>query len=487
LDFFGTISGTDTLIIGAYLLLCIIIGVYAGGRPGDAVSYFRTSGDVPWWAASFSVVATETSLLTVISIPAVAYGGSLVFLQLVLGYICGRVLVSFLILPYYFKGILVTPYAYFEKRFGLPFRRLSAFIFLITRLLADGIRLFAAAIPLKMITGLDYQYAIAIIAFLTLAYTYWGGLRSVIWIDVLQLFVYTLCAGLIIFFAWNAVDVGVMAQLTAGNKLTFFQMPVSFVDIFVTPYNFVGAFVGGAFLSMASHGTDHIIVQRLLACGDLKNARKALISSGFFVFIQFLIFLIVGLLVYVYYSGASFIQLGLNNPDEILIHFVVNVLPTGATGLFIAALFAAAMSTLSSSLSALSSSTLYDLFPKLSTRGDALMISRFMMVVWTLIFIVFASLFTDTNNPIVELGLSIAGFTYGALLGAFLMGFYSNISTESALSTLILTVVIMTGVILYSDLAWPWYTCTGLSVYALLSWMLHLSIPAKRKPVIHED
>lgn len=293
MDLFSAISGADTLIIGAYLLLCVIIGVYAGGRPGDAVSYFRTNGDVPWWAASFSVVATETSLLTVISIPAVAYGGSLVFLQLVLGYICGRILVSFMILPFYFKGILVTPYAYFEERFGLSFRRSSAFVFLGTRLLADGIRLFAAAIPLKMITGLDYSVAIAIIAVLTLAYTYWGGLRSVIWIDVLQLIVYTFCAGLIIFFAWNAIDGGVLAQLTADKKLTFFQMPISFGDIFLSPYNFVGAFIGGAFLSMASHGTDHIIVQRLLACGDLQNARKALISSGFFVFIQFFIFLVV--------------------------------------------------------------------------------------------------------------------------------------------------------------------------------------------------
>ncbi len=480
MELFGALGSIDIIIIASYLLLCIIIGLYAGGKPGDAATYFRTDGSVSWWAASFSIVATETSLLTVISIPAVAYGGSLVFLQLVAGYIIGRIFVSLFILPSYFQGNLLTPYAYFETRYGKGFRKLGSVVFLGTRLLADGVRLFAAAIPLKMITGLDYVTSISIIAVLTLAYTYLGGLRSVIWIDVLQLLVYSLCAVFILVFAWNFIDGQIVQQLMEDQKLIVIQLPTSLSDIFFTPYNLIGALLGGIFLSMASHGTDHLIVQRLLACGNLKTAQKALVTSGFFVFIQFLLFLLVGLLIYIFYNGVPFAELGLNNPDEVLLKFVVEQLPAGATGLFIAALFAAAMSTLSSSLSSLSSSTLFDIFPKLAIRPDAIKTSRFMMVIWTLIFIVFASMFTDTQNPIVELGLSIAGFTYGALLGAFIMGIYSKISAESATASLLICVVIMAFIIFYSPLAWPWYTLCGLSVFAVISLVFNKLIPAKR-------
>ncbi len=456
----------DWVIICAYLALCVVIGLWAGGRPTDAATYFRTEGRVPWWAASFSIVATETSLLTVISIPAVAYGGSLVFLQLAAGYIIGRILVAIFILPSYFRGDLITPYALFEQRYGQAFRRISSAVFLITRLLADGIRLFAAAIPLKLITGLDYPVAIAIIGVLTLAYTYYGGLRSVIWIDVLQLVVYTLCAVFIIWYTAGLLSGAQTALLTEDQKLQLIQMPESWRDIFLTPYNLIGAVLGGVFLSMASHGTDHLIVQRLLACGNLQTARRALITSGFFVFVQFALFLAVGLVIYLFYSGMSLVELGLNNPDEIILSFVVSEMPAGATGLFIAALFAAAMSTLSSSLSALSSSAFFDLFPALSKRPDSMRISRFMMVFWTIVFIVFASMFTDTDNPIVELGLGIAGFTYGALLGAFLMAIFSEIRQSEAIAALLVCITAMTIIIFTTPLAWPWYTLTGLLIYS---------------------
>jgi SSS family transporter len=471
------LGSLDLVIILAYLLLCVVIGIYAGGRPGDAASYFRTSGDVPWWAASFSIVATETSLLTVISVPAVAYGGNLGFLQLAIGYIIGRVLVSFFILPAYFKGFLETPYALFEQRFGNGYRRLSSGVFLITRLLADGVRLFAAAIPLKIITGLDYPTAIFLIGALTLAYTYYGGLRSVIWIDVLQLLVYTLCAVFILWFAAGMLEDGTssLALLQAENKLDFIQWPESWADVFLTPYNVIGAVIGGLFLTMASHGSDHLIVQRLLACGSLTKARKALIVSGFLVFGQFALFLATGMAMYLVYSGLSIAALGLNSPDEITLLFVVEELPAGATGLFIAALFAAAMSTLSSSLSALSSSTFFDLFPKLSRRPDAMRISRYMMVIWTGVFILFASLFTDTENPVVGLGLGIAGFTYGALLGGFVMALYSRITQPAAIGALLSCVTAMSFIIFYTPLAWPWYTLCGLLIFVISAQLIRFS------------
>jgi len=311
----------DLVAIVAYLALTVFIGIKVGGKPTDTSAYFTTKGTVPWWAASFSIVATETSMLTVISAPTLAYFGSLVFLQIVIGYIIGRIIVSFIILPSYFSGNQKTAYTFFHERFGPRFQRLISFVFLITRLLADGVRLFAAAIPIKLITGFDYSTSILIIALLTLAYTYYGGLKSVIWIDVLQLFVYVIGGVYIVVHLYPEINAHSLHQIYTQGKLTVFQMPHSLSDVFTKPFNIIGAIIGGMFLTMASHGTDHIIVQRLLACPDLKSSRKALIYSGFFVFLQFLLFLSVGTFLYIHYQGETLTQLGLHKVDEIFPHY----------------------------------------------------------------------------------------------------------------------------------------------------------------------
>ncbi len=459
----------DIIAIVAYLALCVLIGLKIGGRPTDANTYFTSRGQVPWWAVSFSIVATETSMLTVISIPAVAYLGSMVFLQLVIGYVVGRFFVAWFMLPAYFTGEQQTAYTFFKERFGTQFRRSISGTFLTTRLLADGVRLFAAAIPIKVITGLDYPTSILIIAALTLAYTYYGGLKSVIWIDVLQLFVYIFGGFYIIIHVLGFSETGPITNLLDANKLTVIQLPTSFADIFLTPYNLVGAIIGGIFLTLASHGTDHLIVQRLLACGNLKNARKALISSGIFVFLQFTLFLFVGLMLFLQYGGTSIEFLGIDKADEIVLKFVSEEVPPGVAGIIIAGLFAAAMSTLSSSLAALSSTTLYDILPKLAQRPDAMRISRILMVLWTLVFILFAVSFTSTDNPIIELGLGIAGFTYGGLLGAFIVGKFTNFGTKSAFAGLVSCITLMVVIIFGTSIAWPWYTFIGIVIYLSVS------------------
>ncbi|MFU8858818.1 MAG: sodium:solute symporter [Cyclonatronaceae bacterium] len=463
----------DLAVIVLYLLLCVFIGIKVGGKPTDSTTYFRTSGNTPWWAVSFSIVATETSMLTVISIPAVAYTGSFVFLQLVFGYIIGRFVVAWLILPSYFKGDQKTAYTFFKERFGTRFQKMISVVFLMTRLLADGVRLFAAAIPIKVITGLDYPVAIAIIAVLTLAYTYYGGLKSVIWIDVLQLGVYLFGAIYILLYTAGILEDSVFDYIANAGKTTVIVLPSSIGDAFTITYTLVAGIFGGAFLSMASHGTDQLIVQRLMACRDLRASQRALIASGFFVLIQITLFLIVGMYLYTWYQGAPYTDLGLGNNDEIILRYVLDVIPHGAAGLFIAGLFAAAMSTLSSSLSALSSSTLFDLFPKLSERDDAIFISRMMMVVWTVIFFMFAVSFSNTENPIVELGLGIAGFTYGALLGAFYIGRYTSYTTREVMPGLFACVIGMIFVISFSDLAWPWFTLTGVIIFFTVSTLVY--------------
>jgi len=467
----------DFATIAAYLLLAVFIGIKVGGNPSSTNAYFNTSGNVPWWAVSFSIVATETSMLTVISVPAISYLGTLQFLQIAIGYIFGRIILSYTLLPSYFMGKQETAYTFLGKRFGGTFKKIISAIFLVTRLLADGVRLFAAAIPIKLVTGLDYNVSIAIIALLTLAYTFYGGLKSVIWIDVLQLGVYVLGGFLIIGFIQHGMDGVWISEATAESKLSLIAWPNSLADLFLSPYNLVGAVIGGLFLTMASHGTDHLIVQRLLACPTLKQARKALISSGIFVFLQFMLFLAVGLYLFEYYDGNSIAALGLDRADEVVPKFVIEVLPAGISGLIIAGLFAAAMSTLSSSLAALSSSTIFDLFPKLAKHVNSLTYSRYLMVFWALIFLLFAISFSSMENPVIELGLGIAGFTYGGLLGAFLLGRYTQASTRDAIIGLTVCISAMVAIILLELVAWPWYTFLGVCTYLLTVYFTQM-IPA---------
>ncbi len=462
--------GLDYAVFVLYLALCVIIGYWVGGKPTDSKSYFNSKGDIPWWAVSLSIVATETSMLTIISTPSVAYFGSLTFLQIVIGYIIGRTIVAFTILPSYFKGEQQTAYTFFTNRFGDRYRKLVSVVFLITRLLADGVRLFAAAIPIKLITGFSYPESILIIAILTLAYTFYGGLKSVIWIDVMQLAVYISAGFFILFWLFPDLTPEMTQRMVEENKFQMINLPESLAAAWNGPYNLIACLIGGAFLAMASHGTDHLIVQRLLACHGLPEARKALIWSGLFVFVQFALFLAIGLFLFAHYGGQPLADLGLGKPDEIFPRFVIDGLPVGVTGFIIAGLFAAAMSTLSSSLAALSSSTMFDLFPKLAQRADSMKYSRIFMVVWTAVFVGFGMSFTTTDNPIIEIGLGIAGFTYGGLLGAFLIGRYTTWSTQAATVGLLGCVSVMFILIMFGgDLRpwWAWYTVTGVVLFAL--------------------
>lgn len=466
----------DFVVIGAYLALCVYIGIRVGGKATDAASYFSSKGNIPWWAISLSIVAAETSMLTVISIPVVAYKGSLVFLQIVAGYVIGRMLVAYFMLPHYFAGEQQTAYTFFKVRFGDRFRKTISSTFLLTRLFADGIRIFAAAIPIKIITGFDYPVSIAIMGVLSLIYSFYGGLKSVIWIDVLQLTVYVSGGLFIIAQIFFQTDLPVFQLLSENNKLTLIQLPTSLKDVFFSEYNLIGAVLGGMFLTLASHGTDQLIIQKLLACADLKQARKALIGSGIFVFAQFGLFLTVGLSLFAHHAGADITTLGLGNQDELLLDYISANVPVGVKGLIIAGLFAAAMSTVTGSLSALSSSTLFDLFPKLATRPDAMTWSRAAMVFWAFVFVLFATLFSiyfTSQDPIVIIALRIAGFTYGALLGAFVVGRYTKVDAFSAYVGFFATIIIMATVISISmfvtksGLAFPWYTFIGCSIYVI--------------------
>ncbi len=488
----------DYIVLATYLIAVAIFGLKASGKQTSTRDYFLGGDGIPWWAVLFSVVATETSTLTFISIPAVAYGGNLTFLQITVGYFIGRVVVALYFLPKYFDEEMYTAYQFLEKRFGRTMRVASSSTFMITRLLADGVRLFATAIPLAIILRFGgaflsysdlelYLLSIAVISVITLGYTFFGGIKAVVWMDVVQLGVYIGGALLAMVVLLNKLPDGwntVTTFATTENKFQIVRLgfDLPFKEFIAQPYTLITAIIGGAVFSLASHGTDQLLVQRLLASGDLKSGQKALIWSGVAVMAQFTLFLIIGLMLYAFYEAQLPSEMGLSTNDEIFAKFIVEQQPVGISGLIVAALFAAAMSSLSSSLNSLASATTFDVIKSFRTRitsqAEDLKTSRIVTLFWGVILTGSAFLFAvlqlqaGERPTVVELGLGIASYTYGGLLGAFGLGMLSQkpdktdaiIGFFSGLICLLFLVDGPVQKILPGDgliLAWPLYTLIG--------------------------
>jgi len=441
----------DLCVIFLYLFLVTGLGLWSGRNQRTMKDYFLAGRDLPWTAVCLSVVATETSSLTFISIPGLAYISNLNFLQIAMGYLAGRIIISFTLLPAYYKGEIYTSYQLLSIRFGNTARTYASLLFQLTRWLADGVRLFATAIPLSILTGWSYPLSIAVIMVFTFVYTYFGGIRAVVWMDVFQAFIYLAGAVLAGVILIDKIDGGwstVVATASQTDKLQIFftGFHLSAAEFWKSNYTLLAGLLGGAFLSMASHGTDQLMVQRLLACRSVRESQKALIASGVFIIFQFLLFLLLGVLLFVYYHGAPM------RPDEILPRFVVQDLPTGISGLIIAGILAAAMSTLSGSVNSLTSSTMLDLYKtrwgKDNPAHKDLRLSRTFALGWTLALVGIAIMFQNRENPVVELGLAIASFTYGGMLGVFFLGILNKKAGEQdALLAMWVAVFFMTWLI----------------------------------------
>jgi SSS family solute:Na+ symporter len=478
----------DLIIVVAYLAGVTALGAWFRRRQRSIHDYFLGGGDTHWAAICLSIVATETSTLTIIGTPALAYAGNLAFLQLVLGYIVARFIISFLLLPQYFSGRLYTAYQYIEQRFGGPTRRLAAGLFLVTRALADGVRIWAIAIvvqlllprALKVLTGQKLAVAeltaVAVVMALTLVYTYLGGMKAVIWTDVIQFGIY-MGGGLVALWSLLGQIPGGWSRVAAeaGSKFTMLDFSFSWT----TSYTFWAGLLGGTFLTLASHGTDQLMVQRLLAARNLRDSRRALIASGFVVFAQFLLFLVIGVLLYVFYVRVSPAEV-FHNPDRIFPVYMVEQLPSGISGLMVAGVLAAAMSTSSGTLNSLAASTVVDFYQPLAGKAvdtaRLLRQSRWITVVWGLVLVGLAMLARQWG-PVLEAGLTIASITYGALLGLFLLGRLAPRATPTGAA---LGMAAGLAVILYvkffTPLAWTWYVLVGtvvtFAVGALLSLFL---------------
>jgi len=461
----------DLVVIGCYLAGVTLFGLRFRSGQQTLKGYFLADNSIPWWAISLSIVAAETSTLTVISVPGLAYDKDFSFLQLVIGYLIGRVVVSFVLIPQYFRGELVTAYQLIERRFGQRLRSLTAGVFLVTRAAAEGVRVFAVAIVVRvalggLLTGVsDFErdlVAIAIVTALTLLYTLKGGLKAAIWTDVMQQTVYV---------AGTIVGLVTILHLVPGGWTTVREVAgqagkfrvFDFTLDWTTKYTLWSGVIGGAFLTTASHGTDQLIVQRLLAARGERQAKIALLSSGVVIFFQFSLFLMIGAMLYVFYRiyppAAAFTR-----TDTIFPVFIVNHMPHGVSGLLIAAILAAAMSNLSAALNSLSSTSMVDFYVRLrplTSEVRRIWLSRAAMVAWALVLFGLA-LLARHGGRVIEVGLTIAAIAYGGMLGVFLLGVLTRKASErGAMMGMICGLALNLYLWLFTSVAFTWYVVLG--------------------------
>lgn len=480
----------DVVVLVLYVLGTTALGIWLGRGQKDARDYFVADRAIPWWAILFSVVATETSALTFISIPGLAYLGDLSFLQITMGYLLGRIVVAFVLLPKYMHGELNTAYALLERRFGVGTRRMASVTFMVTRAFGDSVRVFATAIPIALVlqpvVSAEYvaPVSILILGAFTLLYTYHGGMRAVVWTDVMQTGVYVFGALAAIVLLGQGVDGGWSAILQRASEAAKLRV-IDTALVIDRPHTLWAGLLGGGFLAMASHGADQLIVQRLLASASLRDARRALIGSGIAVMIQFGMFLMIGIGLWAFYSGRTFAK-----PDDIFSTFIIESMPPGLTGLVVAAILAAAMSTVSGSINSLAAASTHDLYLPITKQAAnspaAFKAGKLFTVVWAVILIGGALLYKAQGTPVVVVALSIASFTYGGLLGGFFLAMLwkraiqrdAILGMSVAIASMALIVFAKQIVIAYPSLsstlgpfatiAWPWYVLIGTSITLLV-------------------
>ena len=490
------LSSLDLSLVAIYLAGITLFGLRFRSKDRSLKSYFLADRKIPWWAIALSIVAAETSTLTIISVPGLAFTGDWGFLQIVLGYLLGRIVVCIIFLPRYFRGELLTAYEVIGERFGPRLHKLTAFLFLFLRAAAEGVRVFAVSIVVGIAIGTRDVTSIAIICILTLIYTLEGGMAAVIWTDVVQMALYV--AGTIVSVillghripgGWPAIH----TVATAAGKLTIFHFAFSLSQT----YTFWAGLMGGCFLTMASHGTDQLMVQRLLAAKNLRESRIALLSSGGVILVQFALFLAIGTGLYYFYGSAPN-GAAQANPDRVFPAFIVTEMPHGVAGLMVAAILAAAMSNLSAAVNSLSSSSMVDFYMAWKPHADErerARLSRIMTLFWAALLFVLA-LLSRGGGHVVEVGLSIASVAYGALLGVFLLGTLTKTATETG-AMIGMIGGLVTNILLWKQphalpltlgktqflfpkIAWTWFVLIGSLLTFILGWAMSKILPKIR-------
>jgi SSS family transporter len=456
----------DLAVIVVYLIAITWFGARFRKSQRTLKDYFLGGHTAPWWAIGLSIVSAETSTLTVIGTPALSFSGNFGFLQVVFGYLLGRIVISTLFLPQYFRGEMFTAYELMRRRFGERIRRMTAGTFLVLRALAEGVRVFAISLIIAIVLGTGEVASILVIVCLTLFYTFEGGLTAVIWTDVIQMILYV--GGAILSFAvmLHQIPGGWAHVLEAGSaahKFQVFDFRFAWTaEFFSRSYSFWAGLIGGCFLTTASHGTEQLMVQRLLAARSEQSSRAALFASWVVVFFQFTLFLFIGVLLFVHYADSGLAPPKLR--DSLYPAFIWNNLPPGVAGLVIAAILAAGMSNLSAALNALASTSIMDFYRPLA--GDRpeqhfLKVARWATIVWGVILFCIG-LVARNWGSVLETGLTIASVLYGSLLGVFLLGLLTRrVRENAAMFAMAVGLMVMVYVKAFTHIAFTWYVLIG--------------------------
>ncbi|HEV2883765.1 MAG TPA: sodium:solute symporter [Pyrinomonadaceae bacterium] len=537
----------DLIIIFSYLIGITLFGVWFSRKQKTTRDYFLGDRTVPWWAIAASIVATETSTITFISVPGIAFarGGNFQFLQLVIGYMLGRIVISLLFIPSYFRGELMTVYQLLERRFGNRIKMLAASLFVVMRNIADGIRLLLTAFVLAAVytafqPDADPQkiviYSIVLLGAVMIIFTYFGGMEAVIWVEVVQLGIYlvgALMAGVVLVSAINggfgeAIAFGRQYEkfdvIDLGFRETVHRFSLPFsnasfslslpVDLTKT-YTLWAGMIGGCFLTMSTHGTDQYLVQRYLCTDRPRRAAAALLSSGAVVFAQFIGFLMIGVLLFAFYqphkdpaytnfaeacaraqpaasarcfSDPAFAQSASGTfpfagGDRVFPDFITKFMPSGLAGLVVAAIFAAA---LSSSLNSIAATAVNDLYKPFKPKRDDkhyLIISHWLTLLWGIVQIGVALLAMSQNRSALDQALSIASLINGPVLGVFLVGtFLRRVSEPPALIGMVTSLALMLYIRFFTPIAWTWYVLIGSVITFLVAWLASFAFaPAARE------
>lgn len=492
---------TDATIGVIYLLMMIAFGVWIGRHQTNLSGYFLGGRDLPWWAILGSIVATETSTATFLSVPGLTFAaeGDMRFLQLAVGYIAGRFIVALVFVPMYFRGKLFTAYEVLENRFGGSTKKTASLLFLITRNLGDGLRLFLAGLALEKVLGADLFLCVILIGIATIVYTFIGGMKAVVWSDCIQFVIYMIGGVLALHIMVQSFPGGWGELMEFGSQTNRFR----FVDtrlVFSEKYTIWAGVIGGATLTLGTHGTDQMLVQRYLSARNSRDASWAVIASGFVVLIQFALFLILGVALACFYTKIQ--PQSFEHNDAVFATFIVDHLPVGLVGITLAAVFAAAMSTLSSSLNSSSAAAVSDFYvPWLNRKqpihDDAnaaaerdepardrhlLMISRRTTVFFGVVQIAVGIGASLISRSVVNDALAIAGFTAGILLGVFSLALVIRSAHQrGVLVGMLAGIGIMTFIKFATSIAWPWYAVIGSSATFAAGWIASTILPMAEK------
>jgi SSS family solute:Na+ symporter len=480
----------DLAIIFGYLAGVVLLGTWFARKQETTRDYFLGDRTVPWWAIAASIVATETSTITFISVPGIAYatGGNFQFLQLVFGYMLGRVVISVLFIPSYFRGELLTVYQLLDRRFGGKIKMLAASLFVVMRNIADGVRLLLTAIVLAAVytsfqPGTNAEWliitSIVLIGVVMIIFTYFGGMEAVIWIEVVQLGIYITGAVAAAVVIINSTEGGLSAALAAGTQYGKFSL-FDFSFTLTKTYTFWAGLLGGCFLTMSTHGTDQYLVQRYLCTDKPRHATAALLSSGAVVLGQFIGFLFIGVLLFAFYhpytdAAYSTLAAGSAAPfaggDRVFPDFITQHLPTGLSGLVVAAIFAAAMSSSLNSIAATAVNDLYKPFRPNRPDKHYFKVSHWLTLLWGVVQIGVALLMRHRNRSALDTALSVAALINGPVLGVFLVGtFLRRVSEPPALIGMAASITLMLYIYFQTKIAWTWYGLIGSLATFTVAW-----------------